>query len=123
MLLAVLLALATACQRHPGSSIFIDVPPEVVEELRRYSDQAVLHVRLKVLDREELEERIADRGLRPQDYPAWKLEATSLFSSGLLLYILFTIPLSQVIVNIWKYISFTKRLRALDAKEEAEVTL
>jgi uncharacterized membrane protein (DUF106 family) len=55
--------------------------------------------------------------------PAWKLEATSLFSSGLLLYILFTIPLSQIIVNIWKYISFTKRLRALDAKEEAEVTL
>ena len=55
--------------------------------------------------------------------PAWKLEARSLFSSGLLLYILFTIPLSQMVVNIWKYISFNKRLRALDAEETVEVAL
>lgn len=55
--------------------------------------------------------------------PAWSLEATSIFSSGLLLYILFTIPLSQIISNIWKYISFTKRLRALDTGPVQEVTL
>jgi uncharacterized membrane protein (DUF106 family) len=54
---------------------------------------------------------------------AWKLEATSIFSSGLIIYILFTIPLSQMVVNIWKYISFSKRLRALEAKEAPEVTI
>ncbi len=45
--------------------------------------------------------------------PSWALEATSIFSSGLLLYILFTIPMSQMVSNIWKYISFRKRLREL----------
>ena len=55
--------------------------------------------------------------------PAWSLEATSIFSSGLLLYILFTIPMSQIISNIWKYISFSKRLRELDTGLVQEVTL
>ena len=53
------------------------------------------------------------------------MEVGSLFSGGVLfIYIMFTIPLSQMVVNIWKYITFSRRLRALDAKEAmGEVTL
>jgi uncharacterized membrane protein (DUF106 family) len=54
---------------------------------------------------------------------AVSLEGTGLLSAGLLLYILFTIPLSQIISNIWKYISFSKRLRELDTGLVQEVTL
>jgi uncharacterized membrane protein (DUF106 family) len=52
------------------------------------------------------------------------LRAGGLFSGGvILIYILFTIPLSQMVVNIWKYISFSRRLKALDAEEVPEVTV
>jgi uncharacterized membrane protein (DUF106 family) len=57
--------------------------------------------------------------------PEYVLEVGSLFSGGVLfIYILFTIPLSQMVVNIWKYISFTRRLKVLDAEEAmGEVTI
>ncbi len=52
------------------------------------------------------------------------LEAGSFFTGGvILIYILFTIPLSQMVVNIWKYITFARRLKVLDAEEEPEVTI
>ncbi len=53
------------------------------------------------------------------------LEVGSLFSGGVLfIYIMFTIPMSQMVVNIWKYITFTRRLKALDAEEAmGEVTI
>lgn len=56
---------------------------------------------------------------------AYVLKSGSLFTGGvLLIYILFTIPLSQMVVNIWKYITFSRRLRLLEAEEAVEeVTL
>lgn len=53
------------------------------------------------------------------------LEVGSLFSGGVLfIYIMFTIPMSQMVVNIWKYITFSRRLKALNAEEAmGEVTL
>ncbi len=53
------------------------------------------------------------------------LEVGGLFSGGVLfIYIMFTIPMSQMVVNIWKYITFSRRLKALNAEEAmGEVTL
>jgi uncharacterized membrane protein (DUF106 family) len=45
------------------------------------------------------------------------------FSSTLLIYILFSIPMYQIITNIWKYITFSKMLRALEADDVPEVLL
>jgi len=47
--------------------------------------------------------------------------ARSIFSPAILIYFCFTIPLSQVILNMWKYIYFSKRLRELKAEEVPEV--
>ena len=55
--------------------------------------------------------------------PSVALVAGGLFSSGLLVYILFTIPISQIVVNIWKYIRFSKRLAVIKAGDEMEVAL
>ena len=37
--------------------------------------------------------------------------------------ILFSIPMYQIITNIWKYITFSKKLRTLDEVDVPEVTL
>ena len=55
--------------------------------------------------------------------PAVEFSTGGFFSSTLLVYILFSIPMYQIITNIWKYISFSKRLRALDEVDVPEVTL
>ena len=55
--------------------------------------------------------------------PAVKLNVGGFFSSTLLIYILFSIPMYQIITNIWKYITFSKKLRALDEVDVPEVTL
>ncbi|MCJ2540541.1 MAG: EMC3/TMCO1 family protein [Candidatus Thermoplasmatota archaeon] len=52
-----------------------------------------------------------------------KLSTGGFFSSTLLIYILFSIPMYQIITNIWKYITFSKKLRTLDAVDVPEVTL
>ncbi len=52
-----------------------------------------------------------------------KLSTGGFFSTTLLIYILFSIPMYQIITNIWKYITFSKRLRTLDAADVPEVTL
>lgn len=52
-----------------------------------------------------------------------KLGTGGFFSTTLLIYILFSIPMYQIITNIWKYITFSKRLRTLDAADVPEVTL
>ncbi len=53
--------------------------------------------------------------------PSWPLLAGSWFPYSVLLYILFSIPLSQMVVNTLKYISFSKRLRELEAEGTEEV--
>lgn len=57
----------------------------------------------------------------------WNHEVTmttgGFFSSTLLLYILFSIPMYQIITNIWKYITFSKKLRVLEANNVQEVLL
>ncbi len=55
--------------------------------------------------------------------PEVKLSTGGFFSSTLLIYILFSIPMYQIITNIWKYITFSKKLRTLDAVDVPEVTL
>jgi uncharacterized membrane protein (DUF106 family) len=55
--------------------------------------------------------------------PEVELHTGGFFSSTLLLYILFSIPMYQIITNIWKYITFSKRLRTLDEYNVPEVTL
>ena len=55
--------------------------------------------------------------------PSVKLNTGGFFSSTLLIYILFSIPMYQIITNIWKYITFSKKLRALDEVDVPEVTL
>jgi len=54
---------------------------------------------------------------------AVKLSTGGFFSTTLLIYILFSIPMYQIITNIWKYITFSKRLRTLDEVDVPEVTL
>ncbi len=51
------------------------------------------------------------------------LTSGGFFSSTLLMYILFSIPMYQIITNIWKYITFSKKLRTLDEVDVPEVTL
>jgi uncharacterized membrane protein (DUF106 family) len=51
------------------------------------------------------------------------LTSGGFFSSTLLMYILFSIPMYQIITNIWKYITFSKKLRTLDEAGVPEVTL
>ena len=55
--------------------------------------------------------------------PEVQLSTGGFFSSTLLIYILFSIPMYQIITNIWKYITFSKKLRTLDAVDVPEVTL
>jgi len=46
---------------------------------------------------------------------AWPLLATAWMPYSVVLYMLFSIVLGQVVINTLKYISFARRLRALDA--------
>lgn len=46
---------------------------------------------------------------------AWPLLATAWMPYSVVLYMLFSIVLGQVVINTLKYITFTRRLRALDA--------
>jgi len=46
---------------------------------------------------------------------AWPLLATAWMPYSVVLYMLFSIVLGQVVINTLKYISFSRRLRALDA--------
>jgi len=55
--------------------------------------------------------------------PDVQLSTGGFFSSTLLIYILFSIPMYQIITNILKYITFSKKLRALDEYDVPEVTL
>lgn len=55
--------------------------------------------------------------------PEVSLSTGGFFSTTLLIYILFSIPMYQIITNIWKYITFSKKLRTLDAVDVPEVTL
>ncbi len=55
--------------------------------------------------------------------PEVELHTGGFFSSTLLMYMLFSIPMYQIITNIWKYITFSKRLRTLDEVDVPEVTL
>jgi uncharacterized membrane protein (DUF106 family) len=47
--------------------------------------------------------------------PAWPLLKVAWFPYGIALYMLFSMTLGQAVTNILKYISFSRRLRALDA--------
>lgn len=55
--------------------------------------------------------------------PEVGLSTGGFFSTTLLIYILFSIPMYQIITNILKYISFSKKLRTLDQVDVPEVTL
>ena len=55
--------------------------------------------------------------------PVVSLSTGGFFSTTLLIYILFSIPMYQIITNILKYISFSKKLRTLDVVDVPEVTL
>ena len=55
--------------------------------------------------------------------PEVSLSTGGFFSTTLLIYILFSIPMYQIITNILKYISFSKKLRTLDEVDVPEVTL
>lgn len=55
--------------------------------------------------------------------PDVELHGRGFFSSTLLLYVTFSIPMYQIITNIWKYISFSRRLGTLEAGDVPEVTL
>ncbi len=46
---------------------------------------------------------------------AWPLLATAWMPYSVVLYMLFSIVFSQVAINTLKYITFARRLRALDA--------
>jgi len=52
--------------------------------------------------------------------PAWPLMGKAWFPYSVVLYMLFSIVIGQMVVNILKYISFTRKLRALGARGEEE---
>jgi uncharacterized membrane protein (DUF106 family) len=52
--------------------------------------------------------------------PAWPLQGKVWFPYSVLLYMLFSIVIGQMVVNILKYISFTRKLRALGVQGEEE---
>lgn len=56
--------------------------------------------------------------------PAWPLQKVAWFPYGIALYMLFSMTLGQAVTNILKYISFSRRLRALgpSAADEAEAS-
>lgn len=55
--------------------------------------------------------------------PAWPLTGSAIFPYALILYFLFSMPMHQMVLNTWKYISFKRRLLALEEQSVPEVTV